>query len=157
MRLARWKILPLLFSLPLACSDGTAPPPSTSGDYVLESVGSRPLPATIHSGEGYATIVLWSTLNFDPTGRAVLVERMRHTSPNDPPYELTHRTDYSYQVTGDHIAFDYFPPCPPNALCVEPPTGTLGTSSLVLSWSGSPPWRAPALYRLTENVLHNSD
>lgn len=157
MRVSRWTILSLMFSIPLACSDGTAPPPSTTADYVLESVGGRPLPATVHSGGGYATMVIWSTLDFDEAGTAVLVERMRHTSPDEPAYEATNRTDYSYRVTGDRITFDYFPPCPPNALCVEPPTGTLGTSSLVLSWSGNPPWRAPALYRLTENVLHNSN
>jgi len=147
MSISRLKILPLFFLLPLACGDfGTAPPPS-SGDYFLESVDGRPLPATIHSGEGYSTIVLWSTLSFDATGHAVLVERMRHTSPNEPAYESTNSTDYSYQITGDQIAFNYSPPCPPNALCVGPPTGTRGTSSLTLSWSGSPPWREPALYR----------
>jgi hypothetical protein len=148
MRLFSWKCLPLVFTV-LACQDGTAPP-STSGAYVLESVGTRPLPATIHSGEGYATIVLWSTLSFDQAGHAVLVERMRLTSPNAPATEVTHRTDYSYRVTGERITFDYSPPCPPNALCVEPPRGELGTSSVLLFWSGNPPWRPPAFYRLTD-------
>lgn len=150
MRLARWKILPLVFTIPLACNDGTAPPPSTSGQYVLETVGGRSLPAIVHSGEGYTTTVIWSTLTFDAAGIAVLVERLRYTSPNDPATEVTHRTDYSYRVTGDRIAFDYSPPCPPNALCVEPPSGKLGNSSLILSWSGNPPWRPQALYRLAD-------
>ncbi len=148
MELSRWKCLPLVFTLQLACADPTTPP-SVRGVYLLESVGGSPLPAVIHAGNGYATTVIWSTLSFGPAETATLIERLRRTSPNDPPAESNHTTGYSYRITDEGIRFDYWPPCPPNALCVEPPVGRVNGSTLTLLY-GDPAFRPSSLFRLTD-------
>ncbi|MDQ3673486.1 MAG: hypothetical protein M3365_03795 [Gemmatimonadota bacterium] len=147
MRLSRWKCLPFVFTLALACNDGTGPP-SITDVYVLESVNSTPPPVLIHSRDGYTTTVIWSTLSFDDAGMATLVERMLRTSPNDPPTDQTYTTRYSFRTTEENILFDYSPPCPPNALCVAPPIGTVAGSTLTLFYPGNPPFRPPSLFRL---------
>ena len=151
MRVSRWTILPLVFTIPLACSDGTAPPPAILEEYYLESIDGRPLPATIHAGDGYTTTVLWSILSFDVAANARLVEGVRLTSPTDPPTEITRTTEYSYEVTGNHIAFDYRLGCQDTEVCVAPPTGTLDGTTLTLSWSTDSPRRS-ALYRLAVRI-----
>ena len=150
MHVSRWISLPLAFTVTLACHDGTAPPPAILEEYFLESVDGRPLPATVHVRDSYTTTVIWSTLTFDDAGNARLVERMRYTSPVDPAIEITHTTNYSYEASGTLITFDYF--CSDTAVCVGPPTGALAGTILTLSWSGNPPFRAPALYRLAVRV-----
>lgn len=151
MRLSCRKCLPFVFALPLACHDGTAPPPSILGFYVLESINSQPLPAIIQSGGGDTTTVFWSNLNLDGAGNAVLLEHIRHAHLNSAT-EATYTTGYLYRVIGDSIAFDYSPPCPPNALCVGPPVGKLANSTLTLSYGGSPPFRLPSFYRRISGV-----
>ena len=50
--------------------------------------------------------------------------------------DVTDTTNYTYQIDGSAIAFDYSPPCPPNALCVAPPKGTIVDSHIYLDMSG---------------------
>jgi len=51
--------------------------------------------------------------------------------------DVTYTTTYTYKITGDQIQFDFSPPCPPNALCVEPPKGTITESGLSLARYGA--------------------
>lgn len=147
MRLSRRKCFPAVLTILLACDDGTAPP-AILGTYVLESIGGQPLPVTVPTGTGYATTVFWSTLNLDASEHAVLTERSRLASPGDPGTEKVYTQRYSYRVTGASIAFEYSPPCPPNALCVAPPTGKLDGSTLILSYGQFTHSRPPSLYRV---------
>ena len=148
MQMRRWKYVLLIFALPLSCESSTAPAPSVSGVYVLENIGGSAPPKVIYSAEGYSETVLWSILDFDPAGHVILVERLRRTSPNTPPTELTQTMSYSYRVTDDGIVFELSEPCPPNALCMEPPTAAIVGSLLVLAYRGEPPFRPLSLYRL---------
>lgn len=152
MQLSRWICLPLLLTVTLACSDGTAPPPAIANEYYMESVDGRPLPTTINSEGGYTTTVLSSFLVFDVAGKAQLVERVRLTSPSDPATETTHTQEYSYEISGNRIAFDYLQWCRDTTVCVAPPTGTLDGTTLTLSWSISWRSRRSALYRLALRI-----
>jgi hypothetical protein len=146
MRLSCQKLFFLSLAFTMGCNDSTAPP-STTGVYMLESINGQPPPTNIFVGAEDTTTVFWSTLTFDASGHAVLVERMRHAHP-DEATEGTYTTRYSYRISGDEIIFDYSPPCPPNALCVEPPKGVVTGTQLILSY-GTPPFRPPSVYRLT--------
>ncbi len=146
MQLFRWKYFPVLFMLQLACADGTAPLPGP-GYYLLQSVGGSPLPAVIMAGNGYTTEVIWSTLSLQP-GSATLTERWRQTPPSGLPTESVHTTRYSYTISNERLLFDYDPPCPPNALCVEPPVGEIVGSTLILRYGTNPAFRPPSLFRL---------
>jgi hypothetical protein len=151
MRLSRWQFLPVVLTLSLGCGEGTAPP-EISGVYLLESINGQPLPRIIHDSEGYTTTVVWSTLTFDAAGHAALVERIRQTSPGNPQTEITQTTGYAYHFIGDSIAFDYSPPCPPDALCIGPPAGrVVDGSTLHLSYPGDPPFRPVSVFRLAES------
>jgi hypothetical protein len=149
MRLSCQKLFFLSLAFMMACSDSTAPP-STTGVYVLESINGQPPPINIFVGAQDTTTVLWSSLTFDAAGQAVLVERMSHAHPGEVTVG-TYTTSYSYRISGDEIIFDYSPPCPPNALCVEPPKGVAIGTQLILSY-GTPAFRPPSLYRLIANV-----
>ena len=150
MILSRWKYFVLVLGLPFAC-DSTALDPLTSDVYVLESVDGSPPPRVIHSNEGYSSTIVWSTLRLEEaTATAVLVERVHSTFPDAPATDATETRRYAYQVEGEDVLFSYRPPCPPNALCVAPPTGKLGPSTVTLSWGDFQPLRSPALYRLAE-------
>lgn len=149
MPLSCQKAFVLTLALTMACHESTAPP-STTGVYVLESINSQAPPTNIFVGAEDTTTVFWSTLTFDAAGHAVLVERMRHAHPYGAT-EGTYTTGYSYRLSGDRIVFDYSPPCPPNALCIEPPVGTIVDSKLILSY-GSPAFRPSSVYRLTTRI-----
>lgn len=142
------KALLLVAVSTVACHDSTAPPVSILGSYALLSINGQGLPAIIQSGGGDTTRVFWSILTLDGAGNATIDEKTRRTRLNQPATEAIATSRYSYRVIGDSIAFDYSPPCPPNALCVGPPGGKLSGSTLTLSYSGNPPPRPPSIYRL---------
>ena len=146
MRLPRLIKLPVIALIAFGCSDGTAPPPSLA-QYRLESINSQQVPTTVHARDGYTVTVIWSTLTLDITGRSELVERVRYTFPDTRTAEETQTRRYSYQITGDDVSFDHYPPCPPNALCVAPPSGRFVGSTLILTYSGDNFSRSD-LYRL---------
>lgn len=155
MHLSCQKAFILVVALTTACNESTAPP--ISGAYVLESIDGQSLPANIQAGGGDTITVFWSTLSLDAAGNAELVEHIRYVHPNSPPGEGTYTTGYVYRVTGNrvighNVAFDYSPPCPPNALCVEPPVGKIVGNTLTLFY-GSPAFRPPSFYRVVGPVL----
>lgn len=147
MRLSGRKCFPLVFALLVACTDGTAPLSPLSGEYVLQTVAGEPLPVTIVHSEGYETTVFWSILRLGAQGNAAIVEHVRTISPDRPTIEGTSTSTYSYRVIGDSIAFHY--PCNDTAICVEPPAGKVDGSTVTLIYSGLPPSRPPAVYRLS--------
>jgi hypothetical protein len=150
MRLSCQKAFVLALPLTMACNESTAPPIASS--YILESINSQPLPANIQAGNGDTITVIASSLALDGAGRAQLSEHIRYVHPNSPPGEDIYTTGYSYRITGSRIIgqsiiFDYSPPCPPNALCVEPPVGRFVGSRLILSWGNYSYSRPPSVYK----------
>lgn len=151
MRLLSPKALLIGTAFTIGCHESTAPPSSVAGYYLLQSVNNRGLPADIQAGDGDTITVFWSTVSLDGAGKAVLTEHLRFVHPNTPASEGDFTTRYVYHVTGDDLightlAFDYSPPCPANALCVEPPVGMVTGSSLTLSY-GTSAYRPPSFYR----------
>jgi hypothetical protein len=150
MRLSCQKAFVLAVAVTMACNDSTAPPSITDA-YVLETINNQPPPVNIFVGPEDTTTVFSSTLTFDASGHAVLVERMRHAHPYGTT-EGTYTTGYSYRIGEDSkIIFDYSPPCPPNALCARTPVGEIIGTQLILSY-GTPAFRPPSLYRLIVNM-----
>jgi hypothetical protein len=139
----------LVLPFTIACNQSTAPP--IAAHYVLESINNQPLPANIQAGEGDTITVISSSLTLDGAGTAQLMERIRYVHPGSPPGESIYTTGYSYRISGSRIigqtvVFDYSPPCPPNALCAEPPVGRFMGSKLILSWGTTPSSRPPSVY-----------
>lgn len=147
MPLSRWKYLPFIFGVPLSCDSGTAPVPSVSREYLLQTVAGEPLPVTIVHREGYETTVFWSILTLDTEGNAAIAEHIRSTSPDRPAIQRTYTSTYSYRIIGDSLAFNY--PCDDIAVCVAPPAGKVDGSTITLLYSGLPPSRPPSLYHLS--------
>ena len=150
MNLSCQKAFILVLTLTIACRESTAPP--ITGAYALESINNQPIPANIQAEAGDTITVIWSDLTLDASGKAQLSEHIRYVHPGSPPGEVNYTTGYSYRVTGrdvigQTIIFDYSPPCPPNALCAEPPFGRFVGSKLVLFWGTSPSSRPPSVYR----------
>ncbi len=114
----------------VACGDPAAPVPPVA--YRLDNVSGRPLPTFI-SPIPEEAIIIGASLELDATDRATLTELLRQMSGA----VVTRTNNYTYTITGNQIQFDYDPPCPPNALCVEPPRGTIAGDELSLSMFGS--------------------
>ena len=144
MRLSCEKASVLALTLTIACHDSTAPSPRDS--YLLESVNGQPVPTVIRAGGGDTTTLFWATLTLDAAGKAEIVAATRRVSTSAPPREATDIARYSYRVFGDSIAFDYSPPCPPNALCVRPPYGKITGLTVNLFLGANP--AASYIYRL---------
>jgi hypothetical protein len=151
MRLSCQKAFVLGLVLTMACGESTAPSLGPS-EYSLETIDGRPLPAHIQASEGDTVTVVSSTLLFDGVGNATFSEHIRYVHPNSPSGEATYTVGYKVHIVGrgvmgEELDFEYSPPCPPNALCAEPPTGRLLGTQLILSF-GNPTYRPPSFYRL---------
>jgi hypothetical protein len=149
MPLSCRKALVLAVVLTAACREVTAPP--IIGSFSLASINGHPLPAHIQAQGGDTITVLSSSLTLDAAGKARIFEHIRYVHPNSPPGESIYTSVYDYEITGDPTAgqtvtFTYSPPCPPNALCIAPPVGTLVGSILTLTYGEYPGARPPSVY-----------
>ena len=115
----------------LACHELAGPPTPPVG-YALENISGRALP-TFVSPIPEGPTVISASLQLDASGGAMLTERRREMDGSD----VTYTSNYTYEITGNQIQFDYSPPCPPNALCAEPPKGTISGMHLSLAMYGS--------------------
>lgn len=115
----------------LGCHEPAAPPTPPVG-YTLVDINGRSLPTFVSPIPEGPTIIS-ATLQLDASGSAKLTEHRREMAGGN----LTYTTNYTYKITGNQIQFDYSAPCPPNALCVEPPKGTITGSSLSLAMYGT--------------------
>ena len=145
MRLSCQKALVLTTVVIAACQESTTTP-SPRDLYVLETVNGQPVPTIINAGGGDTTTLFSAQLTLDEAGKAEIRAHTRHVSTYAPPREATDIYRYTYRVLGDSIAFDYSPPCPPNALCPIPPYGRITGTTVDLFIGGS--LGARYLYRL---------
>ena len=152
MRLFRQKALLLVGVLTTACHETTSPP-TQPGLYSLESFNNQPLPTFLNAGGGDTTTIFSAILVLDGAANAMIATHSRQVHPNTPPRDATDIVRYTYRVVGDSVAFDYSPPCPPNALCVAPPYGKSTSTTLTL-YSGYTGANATYLYRLLVSDPH---
>lgn len=150
MHLPRQKCLLLIGVMTTACHEATAPPaPAPAIEYMLESFNTQPLPAVINAAGGDTTTLFSATLFLGRASNAMIVAHSRQVHPTLPPRDATDTVRYSYVIVGDSIAFDYSPPCPPNALCVMPPYGKVTSLTVTLFYSGGSPGARPTyIYRM---------
>lgn len=130
MRLSCQTVFAGLIVSTLACHDAIEPTPPVT--YTLVSISGRPLP-TFVSPVPEAPTITAAALQLHALGLATLIEHRHEMSGAG----LTYTTNYTYEITGDQIQFDYNPPCPPNALCAAPPEGTIGGGRVTLAMYGS--------------------
>lgn len=114
-----------------ACND-LAAPPNPPADYTLANINGRPLP-TFESPVPESPTILSATLELKAGGLATVTEHRNQMAGGD----LIFTSNYTYTITGNEIQFDYDPPCPANALCAEPPKGTISGSRLTLVMYGA--------------------
>jgi hypothetical protein len=138
----------LFAALTIACHESTT---AASRDlYLLETVNGQPVPAIVNASATDTTTLLGAQLTLDAAGKAEIRAQTRHVSTYAPPRVATDVSRYSYRILGDSIAFDFSPPCPPNALCARPPYGKLIGSTVNLFLAGNPD--ASYIYRLAPGL-----
>ena len=130
MRLSCQKALLLLIAT-IACDNSNGPPPFPPITYILDNIDGRPLP-TFSSPIPEAGTVVSGALLLGKSDDAIIIQRRLQKG-----IDVTDTTNYTYQIDGSTIAFDYNPPCPINALCAAPPKGTLVSSRIDLNMAGS--------------------
>jgi hypothetical protein len=146
MHLPCQKAFVLIAVLTTACHETTSPL-TEPGFYTLESFNNQPLPTFTYASGGDTTTLFSAILVLDGASNAMIATHSRQVDPGLPPRDATDTVRYTYRVVGDSIAFDYSPPCPPNALCVAPPYGKSTSTTLTL-YSGFTGAYAVYLYRL---------
>ena len=120
----------------ISCGDSSGPAVVT-GRFELNDIDGRALPTPPAFTPGLTPTILSSTITLDEAGNAAVTEHRIEWDGRD----ITSTTNYTYKITGSQIAFDFSPPCPPNALCARPPKGTLflGRLSLEMGYVNSDP------------------
>ncbi|MFL5611663.1 MAG: hypothetical protein ACJ78G_13240 [Gemmatimonadaceae bacterium] len=129
MRLSCKKLFMGVIAASFACHDPVAAPPPDA--YALANINGRPLPTFVLAIPEAPTITS-AVLLLERSGRARLTEHRRDMGGTD----LTYTSNYTYKINGNNIQFEYNPPCPPNAICVAPPSGTIASSRLLLTMYG---------------------
>jgi hypothetical protein len=110
----------ILLAIPLAaCSESTAPERLTA-QFVLNDINGRALPTYQAATPGNTATILSGTLTLDNSGQATMVEQRRELDGT----EITLTMNYAYEIKGTSIIFSMLEPCPIDASCMSPPTGT---------------------------------
>jgi hypothetical protein len=131
-------VVALGLSVVAAC-DGPTRPFLGESIYVARAVDDVALPAAIIQHDTYESILLADTLRFSSIGIAARVSVHRNTLAGEAARIDTTRYAERFVIRGDSLSFLRY--CPPNALCVGPPTGTFSPDRQQLFlqlWSGGP-------------------
>ena len=129
-------LLSLSLAFVISCRDSSGPAAVTAR-FELNDIDGRALPTPPAFTPGMTPTILSSTITLDDAGIAAVTVHRTEWDGRD----VISTSNYTYKITGTHIEFDYSPPCPPNALCVAPPKGTLflGRLSLEMGYVQSTP------------------
>jgi hypothetical protein len=127
MPLSRMRALISLVFLALACTS-PSDPGSFTARFELSDINGRSLPTYPIATPGLTPTILSSTIVFDQSGVAKITE---HRTESDGT-NATYVTNYTYHFAGNELTFDYLDPCPADAICIGPPTGTLVGNRLSL-------------------------
>jgi hypothetical protein len=119
MRLSRQKAFLLLLVSSIACSDSTGPE-TVSAFFTLRTIDGRALPTYVATTPGPTSTIISSTLKFDKTGSAVIVEHRDDMFRGD----VTDTTTYGYSIHGNQIEM--------GSICVAITTCPFRTGTLSL-------------------------
>jgi hypothetical protein len=131
MRLSGKTVFVAAILVTLGCNDLAAPPSLPAG-FALEDISGRPLP-TFVSPIPEAPTIVYAHFQLAADGKATLTEYLHEVSGADAQI----RSNYTYQISGNQIQFDYDPPCAANALCAAPPRGSISGTRLRLAMGGA--------------------
>ena len=120
MRLISQKAFLLFVLSALACSD-TGGPGAVRARFDLDNIDGRSLPTYPAATPGLTPTILSNTVVLNDDGHAAIIEHRTQWNGVD----VTDTTTYTYTIAGNEIQFAFSPPCPPNALCIAPPRGTI--------------------------------
>lgn len=120
MPLGRLRALVSLVCLAIACTSPSEPG-SFTARFELSDINGRSLPTYQVATPGLTPTILSSTIVFDQTGVAKFTDHFTTSDGRD----VTNVLNYTYSLSGNEILFAPVTPCPPNANCIAPPTGTL--------------------------------
>jgi hypothetical protein len=107
----------------IACRDTNAP--TIDRQYVLNDINGRALPTYFAITPGPTTTIVTGSLALDKNGEAFMLEERQQSDGSITPFISI----YNYKISGNQIVFSMLQPCPANANCVAPPTGTISPST----------------------------
>jgi len=123
MRLPRSRRLALLACsfITLGCTDSLAPE-DVAGLYVLERIGSEPLPAVMWENELNTVLVTSGTIRLRPDGSGTVSGTEESIPRQDGlPATNTSRLDVPIRFRTDGVRIEIEFLCPANANCSPPP------------------------------------
>lgn len=130
-------ILPFaLGALLLAGCESPLTPTDVAGTYVLERVGSSPLPAPIVATDNFTITLVTDTLRLktDETGSEVRRQEVSSNAGDAPAHLERSDVPLVYRTRAGGIELSYL--CPPDAVCLDvfvaPIVGTRTDTGLVL-------------------------
>ena len=147
MRLFRWTSLALLAFIAAACSDSTGPK-TVGAQFILHDINGRLLPTPPANTPGLTPIIQRGVLLLNPSGKASVWEERTEFDGKVSDYT----TVYNYEINGRTVTFSRLEPCPPAAICAEPPSATLSITSDRISVKMGE-WAGPILYNYQRTNL----
>ena len=106
----------------LACFDSSGPT-TVFASYSLQDINGRPLPTYFTSGGGLTIVSGGLTLNSNGSAAITQVQQLNNTLS-------TYTSHYKYTLDNGAITFEATDPCPADAICIGPPTGTIHGNSV---------------------------
>jgi hypothetical protein len=123
MHLSRWLSITSIAITFTACTDNLAPA-AIAGAYGLHDINGRPVPTYEAATPGATRTINTASVGLDFGGTADLIQDITEFGGTRD----TVTTRYTYRIKGHDLIFAFSPPCPPNASCISPPTGTITSS-----------------------------
>lgn len=116
-----------------SCSTPTAVTPQLSATYVLASASGSALPIVISKDGGERHTLHADTLRFEPDGLVHLTAVIGFSgSPSLGARDSTYarRITLQYVIEGCSFVMGRLTPCPPNANCVGPESGSIDAKAV---------------------------
>jgi hypothetical protein len=115
-----------------SCDRTLGPAGAEAGTYVAVSAAGAPLPFTFYQSPEETFVLRADTITLDGHGHATRATTVEHLWGGQDLTPPTSRTSPDYRIDGEAFEIGWFSPCPPNALCVRPESGSLRGDELTL-------------------------
>lgn len=146
MHLSRWLSIPSIAIIFTACTD-TVSPAAVAGAYGLHDISGRPLPTYEAATPGPTRTINGASFGLDFGNTADLIQDITEFDGTRD----TVTTHYTYRIKGHYLIFNFSPPCPPNADCISPPTGTITSAGDLDVQMGNP--TLPIIYHFQRTTI----